>query len=168
MIEYRLITMSGYGIGKGITWYTCLLKQDISASTGSSSLAKHSDMGLGKEFTSLNQVVKWFVLYSFELKKALLGPKHLASVNKSTMCLCSEILPCPKVDDTVSSLSHTTKDAHTHTQQTLSSTHHSPKTHLQRRQIEKVWHTCSKVHNLFSTPHKHATSHNTPTCYSWQ
>ena len=34
--------------------------------------------------------------------------------------------------------------------------------------IDEEWHTCSKVHNLFSTPHKHATCHNTPTCYSWQ
>ena len=26
----------------------------------------------------------------------------------------------------------------------------------------------TKVHNLFSTPHKHSTCHNTATCYSWQ
>ena len=50
--------MSGYGIGKGITWYTCLLKEDISASTGPSSVAKCLDMGEGKEFTNLNQVVQ--------------------------------------------------------------------------------------------------------------
>ena len=45
MTDYRLITMSGYGIGKGTTWYTCLLKEDILASTGPSSVAKRSDMG---------------------------------------------------------------------------------------------------------------------------
>ena len=58
MIDYRLITMSGYGIGKGITRYTCLLKEDISAPTGPSSVAKRLDMGLGKEFTNFNQVVQ--------------------------------------------------------------------------------------------------------------
>ena len=40
-----------------------------------------------------------------------------------------------------------------------------PPPYLQREQIEVV-HTCSGIHNLFSTPHKHTTCHNTPTCYS--
>ena len=73
---------------------------------------------------------------------------------------------------------HTTKDAsHNKRCITQQKMHHTMDTvmysllfssSIPAETRDEEWHTCSKVHNLFSTPHKHATCHNTPTCYSWQ
>ena len=84
MTEYRLITMSGYGIGKGIF--------------------------------KLKSSGTMICLVFFATEKGPFGVK--------TSCFSEQIyhviyaqksFPYPKLDDTVSSLSYTTRHAHTHT-----------------------------------------------------